>query len=1653
MKKINIVILLITFVYVSIAQNWVEFSASESTLPQYNILQSNNAMVEIEINVPGMWSSLVDSLNRIQIKEQAKLDSIGFPELPIISYLIAIPECEGVNLQYELLDSTLFSEYNIYPAPELVADTTENGGIALVEQFAYNRPFYESDTWFPGKYIETIGKGAIRSQNVIRIQFYPIQFNPSKNEIWTYSKAKVTLTFTNPTENINEDVGIFNEVVGNTLINYASNGLNASISCGKGIIESGNVYRDSLLTNQKLVDSCDYLIITPDDFFYDEKLWELANHRANFNGFDVVITRLSSIYNSMPDTLSYVDRIRNLIQNTYNSNSANNTYDGKLAYVNLFGDVILDNGNYGVPTHNIDESHGGYDVYFTQLTCDTINGQVVYDDYPDIMIGRMSVGNSVEVDNVVHKVLHFKPEDLDYKHEMLTIASSYEFYSLQSDVMMAMDEVLPDYYHKEMMLDPGFNKPHPDWDSIPYGADSLLKSWNEGKMFVSYMDHGYLSGWGNPQFSWYDSINLAEHKLPFVLSTACKTGKFQISPPYNDCMAEKFLCYDSLRGAIGMLASSIETYSSTFHFNTLYFNSVFNNYSLVLGESILESKLLINNYGSYGLLDYNLFGDPAMNILYENTEEVLPDIVAKLSEIKISPEYPSITESMIIETKIKNITWKNTTADFYVSCFVVDIVENDTLWVGNTLLSGMDGYSQAILEFTIPPNSLQSSTYDIFINVDTADVIMEMNEDNNLSIVKRRVFNYETNMHIFSQNAYQSSLICFDIDPSYSGEEIILGDKIFSANGEVISNNEMISKSYTTVGNLTNDNQFQVLQTGYDTTSSKIICTGTPSWSQILSINNNEGPFVFDFDDDGDEEVFLVENDNQNYTYSIRCFNSDGESRWNYNTPQNLTIFTPVAVHHSSFDLLFIDDFGVINLLKENASKDSLLLVDTIQISGGDFYYQIFPPILTDISKDNVGKVIFQTFGYIYGIKINVLDLNTFEIESKELVNDGEYTKPIVSDINNDGISEIILAKRNVGLLILNSALDTLLFLERSNMTIANIVSGDFNNDGKNDIVFQTKEVNLNSIEIVSGTGDLITKSPLVDSFKHAWISDYNKDGKNELLYKSSKDLFIVSFPNAGSSIGFPGQRGNIRNTGVLSQPAYYPADGETIYWSGKISLSPNVDNIILPHAKIIIKPGTRIEAHSGAELIVQGQLIAEGTENHPIRFLADINGANKGYWQGITVANHARVSMKYCEVKDAAMGVLAEDNSNLTIQNCTIQNNIEGISAFNSEPVIKECFITDNDNGIHSYKHASPVLTDVKQGQPFGNGIINNAIGINISNANVHLDNGGNDIYNSPQSGYYVKLSSDYSFYYVNAAKNYWGDTDVNKIKTFLDPANSILIEPILTSPQSPYSPNSSGKALMLKEATVAQEEQNYSTAIDIYHNIIAQYPDSEEASLSVSGLFEATRLSSGDMNSLASFYHDLYTDTTQSIKFQKLAYSYLNLCKRAEEKYSEAIANYESILLNNPTHNDSVFAVIDIGNTYKEAGNGKSATGQLAYLNPKSVKAHVANTVNLLLSLKPEEQIPEIEEGIKGFVLGQNYPNPFDNSTTISYFTPSTSAIVLEVLDMLGRKVLRKEEGVKPNGFQNLKLNLNGFPPGVYYYVLRADNEIVGIRKMILK
>ena len=83
--------------------------------------------------------------------------------------------------------------------------------------------------------------------------------------------------------------------------------------------------------------------------------------------------------------------------------------------------------------------------------------------------------------------------------------------------------------------------------------------------------------------------------------------------------------------------------------------------------------------------------------------------------------------------------------------------------------------------------------------------------------------------------------------------------------------------------------------------------------------------------------------------------------------------------------------------------------------------------------------------------------------------------------------------------------------------------------------------------------------------------------------------------------------------------------------------------------------------------------------------------------------------------------------------------------------------------------------------------------------------------------------------------------------------------------------------------------------------------------------------------------------------------------------------------------------------------------------------------------------------------YSLSQNYPNPFNPSTTIEYAVPQSSEVSLVLYDVLGRKVLSFNEGLRPPGIYHLILDGSSLSSGIYYYKLTAGN-FSGTKKMLL-
>ena len=83
--------------------------------------------------------------------------------------------------------------------------------------------------------------------------------------------------------------------------------------------------------------------------------------------------------------------------------------------------------------------------------------------------------------------------------------------------------------------------------------------------------------------------------------------------------------------------------------------------------------------------------------------------------------------------------------------------------------------------------------------------------------------------------------------------------------------------------------------------------------------------------------------------------------------------------------------------------------------------------------------------------------------------------------------------------------------------------------------------------------------------------------------------------------------------------------------------------------------------------------------------------------------------------------------------------------------------------------------------------------------------------------------------------------------------------------------------------------------------------------------------------------------------------------------------------------------------------------------------------------------------------FSLKENYPNPFNPTTTIEYSIGIAGPTRLMVYDVLGREVVKLVDEYRPIGSHKVVWNANNMPSGIYFYRLETSS-FIRTQKMIL-
>jgi photosystem II stability/assembly factor-like uncharacterized protein len=83
----------------------------------------------------------------------------------------------------------------------------------------------------------------------------------------------------------------------------------------------------------------------------------------------------------------------------------------------------------------------------------------------------------------------------------------------------------------------------------------------------------------------------------------------------------------------------------------------------------------------------------------------------------------------------------------------------------------------------------------------------------------------------------------------------------------------------------------------------------------------------------------------------------------------------------------------------------------------------------------------------------------------------------------------------------------------------------------------------------------------------------------------------------------------------------------------------------------------------------------------------------------------------------------------------------------------------------------------------------------------------------------------------------------------------------------------------------------------------------------------------------------------------------------------------------------------------------------------------------------------------------LHQNFPNPFNPTTTIRYELPARAFVTLTVYNMVGHRVATLVDGDRPAGYHEVRFDATGLASGVYPCRLQAGGLMQARRLLLLK
>ena len=353
----------------------------------------------------------------------------------------------------------------------------------------------------------------------------------------------------------------------------------------------------------------------------ESEVLRFQDHKEQL-GIQTKIVEVGDVFDQYSNGKKDISAIRNYAKHMYE-----NTTDFK--YLLLFGDCSYDYkdhtaGNTNmIPVYESVESYHNVQTYSSDDFYGFLEdgeGQWVESSSGnhtlDIAIGRFPARNLEEATVVVDKIINYESinDKGNWKNNIVFVADDKDDALHVDQANQLVDQVggLASYMDINKQYLDSYDRSN---NSISVAKDQLLRSIEEGALFVNFTGHGSEYIWMAEELLTIPDINSLTNtdRLPIFITATCEFGR--IDDPNIFSGAEALFINEA--GAIALVTTTRPVYSSSnFTINKAFYEAVFDrneegNFKTI-GEIFQETKN--SSLNSVYNRNFSLLGDPTINI-------------------------------------------------------------------------------------------------------------------------------------------------------------------------------------------------------------------------------------------------------------------------------------------------------------------------------------------------------------------------------------------------------------------------------------------------------------------------------------------------------------------------------------------------------------------------------------------------------------------------------------------------------------------------------------------------------------------------------------------------------------------------------------------------------------------------------------------------------------------------------------------------------------------------------------------------------------------------------------------------------------------------------------------------------------------------------